>query len=118
MKLLILLAFAISLLGCSNNSTSYTTHEQVIAPKSLVYMHGDMLKTLSITHTCTCPFSWNVNVLTPTLVLKDTTGNGDNTKVPISIDRSKMTGTTDTLFAMLQIKSSYGADTVQVIVIR
>jgi hypothetical protein len=116
MKLLFLSVFVIVMFGCSNNPTTVSVQEQVVSPKTLTFMHGDAAKTLSITHTCTCPFPWSVNVLTATQVLKDTSGYGDNTKVPISIDRSKIT--VDTLHAMLQVKSSYGADTVQVTVIR
>jgi hypothetical protein len=109
--------FAIAFLGCYNNTTTYTVHEMVISPHTLTYTHSDAIKPLSITHTCTCPFNWNVNVLTLTQVLKDTSGSGDNTQVPISIDRTKMTE--DTLRATLQITSNgYGTDTVQVIVLK
>ena len=116
MKYLFVFGFAVLLIGCSNSPTTVTAHEQVITPKTLIYQPGEVSKTLSITHTCTCPFPWNVNVLTATSVLKDTTGYGDNTKVPINIDRSQLT--TDTLHAILQVKSSYGTDTVQVTVIK
>ena len=115
MKFLFLLGFAVVMIGCSN-PTTVSTHEQVVTPKILTFMHGDVVKTLSITHTCTCPFPWYVKVLTVTSVLKDTNGLGDNTKVPISIDRSKLT--VDTLSSMLDISSSFGRDTVQVTVYR
>ncbi len=89
----------------------------VITPKALTYTPSDNIQPLSITHTCTCPFSWNVNVLTATQVLKDTSGSGDNTKVSISIDRSKLTF--DTLHATLQITSNgYGTDTVRVTILK
>ena len=116
MKFFFLLLFAIVMISCSNNPATVSVQEQVVTPKSLTFMPGDTMKTLSITHTCTCPFSWNVNVLNADSVLKGMSGTGDNTNVPIRIDRSKLN--VDTLHGMLQVKSSYGADTVQVTVIR
>jgi hypothetical protein len=116
MKLLFVFLCTIVLFGCSDNTTTYTVHEQVITPRTLTFAHSDAMKTLSITHTCTCPFSWNINVLTSTQVLKDTSGYGDNTQVPIAIDRSKLT--VDTLYSMLEIASSYGRDTITVTVLK
>jgi hypothetical protein len=105
-------------MGCSDTSTQIEAHEMVISPQSLVFQHSDQVKTLSITHTCTCPFSWYVTVTPANGVLKDTTGYGDNTSVPLRIaDRSKMT--TDTLKTSYVITSNgYGTDTVAVTVIR
>jgi hypothetical protein len=117
MKLFFLIIFTSAIIGCYNNSTTYTTHELVVTPLSLTFAHTDNTKTLSITHTCTCPFSWNVNVLDSTRVLKDTSGIGDNTQVLITIDRSKLT--VDTLRVSLQITSNgYGTDTVLVTVLK
>ena len=106
------------MIGCYNNATTYTTHELVVTPLSLTFMHSDTVKFLSITHTCTCPFSWNVNVLDSTRVLQHASGVGDNTQVPIRIDRSQLS-VVDTLHATLQITSNgYGTDTVQVTVLK
>jgi hypothetical protein len=102
--------------GCDNTTTTTTTHEQVIAPKSLTFAHGESVKTLSITHTCTCPFTWYVTVLNPNAVLKDTIGTGDNTAVPFTIDRSKLT--VDTLIDAIAIHSAYGTDTIQITVLK
>ncbi len=115
MKILFICLFAIAINGCTTDTT-YTVHEMVVSPKSLTFSSGDTVKTLSITHTCTCPFSWNVNVLTLTSVLQNSTGSGDNTQVPIKIDRTKLTR--DTLLASLQITSVYGKDTVQVMILK
>ncbi len=117
MKFIFVFGIAIGILGCSNSPTSIIIHELVVSPKALIFMHGDTTKTLSITHTCTCPFNWGVHVLTSTSVLQDVSGNGDNTKVPITIDRSKLT--VDTLYSLLQITSNdYGTDTVQITIFR
>lgn len=90
----------------------------IVNPKTLVYQHGDSVKSLSITHTCTCPFNWYVTVTPANGVLKDTSGLGDNTSVPIRVvDRSKMTS--DTLLTTLVINGgSYGIDTVAVTVVK
>ena len=115
MKYIFLLALAFISFACSNPSTTVLVENQVISPHTLTYAHGVSTLPLSITHTCTCPFSWNVTVLTNTTVFKDTSGTGDNKNVPISIDRSKMT--TDTVISALQIKSNYiNIDTVIVTV--
>lgn len=116
-KLFILL-FVVGVLGCSDPSTQYVTHEMTVTPKTLLYEHGDTVKTLSITHDCTCPFNWSVVNTPPNGVLKDTSGYMDNVKVPLRvIDRSKMTS--DTMETMVVVNGQYyGIDTVMVTVIR
>src|SRR5437016_3964568 len=101
MKFFILLILAANILGCSDNTTTIATHELQVSPHSLTFAHGVSMQTLSVTHSCTCPFSWNLNYLIVTPILKDTSGTGDNTKVPIWIDRTTMTA--DTLNALLQV---------------
>jgi len=118
MKLLFVLGLAVAMMGCSNDPTTYTAREMIVTPKSLTFASGVSVQNLSITHTCTCPFSWVVNVLDSTsAVLQPTNGSGDNTKVTINIDRTKLTK--DTLKSFLQITSNgYGTDTVLVTVIK
>jgi len=117
MKYILLIAFAGIFAACNDNSTTVIQHEMVISPKTLTYAHGVSTQNLSITHTCTCPFSWYVNVLDSTLVFKDTSGVGDYTQVPITIDRTKLSA--DTLHVRLQITSNgYGTDTVAVTVLK
>jgi hypothetical protein len=118
MRKFTLLLGALVWFGCSDNSTQYVSHEMMVSPKALVFQHGDSVKTLSITHTCTCPFNWSVVVTPPNGVLKDTSGYMDNVAVPVRvIDRSKMTG--DTLRTLIVVNGQYyGTDTVSVTVIR
>lgn len=116
MRTLLLLLVAITIFGCNDNSTQVIVNRMVISPKVLTYQSGETTKTLSITHTCTCPFNWTVAVLPPNGVLKDTTGTWDNTSVPIHIDRSKLM--VDTLQTMLRISSAFGVDTVRVTIIK
>ncbi|MEP7233788.1 MAG: hypothetical protein ABI778_00705 [Ignavibacteriota bacterium] len=116
MRHLIIFLTAALLTSCGYDPSSYTLSRQIISPKSLTYQTGDSIKNVSITHTCTCPFPWSVNVLTPSAVLIGSTGNGDNSNVPIKIDRSQLT--VDTLRGELQVKSAFGTDTIVVMVIR
>lgn len=117
MKFISLFAFAICFISCSDSiTTTYTVQHQVITPHSLIFASADTMKTISITHTCTCPFSWNVNVLTATQALQSFSGTGDNAKVEIHLDRTKLM--VDTLMAMMEVHSAYGRDTVQVTVLR
>ena len=119
MRTLLLLLVAITIFGCfgcNDNTTQVIVNRMVISPKVLTYQSGETTKTLSITHTCTCPFNWTVAVLPPNGVLKDTTGTWDNTSVPIQIDRSKLK--VDTLQTMLRISSAFGIDTVRVTIIK
>ncbi len=117
MKYLLFLTFALALASCDNTTTGVIEHVMTVSPTTLTYAHGEDSKTISITHNCTCPFSWNVNVLTATGVLRDTNGIGNNDKLPIIIDRTKMTG--DTLHATLQVTSNgYGTETVAVTILK
>ena len=117
MKILFLAVFAATMFGCSNNPTSFTTHELVVSPKSLTFASGVSVQHVSITHTCTCPFSWNVNPLDPTQVLLPASGVWDSTSATIRIDRTKLM--TDTLHSSLQITSNgYGTDTISVTVLK
>jgi hypothetical protein len=116
MKYLFVIAIACTAFACSNSSQTIDIQHQVINPHSLVYAPGVSSQNLSITHTCTCPFTWYITAITPNAALADMTGNGDNTAVAISIDRSKLT--VDTLKDALQIRSIYGYDTVQVMVLK
>jgi len=117
MKYFLLIPLAVFFIACNDNSTTVIQHEMIVNPKALTYAHGVNTQNLSITHTCTCPFSWNVKVLDSTLVLKDTSGINDIAQVPITIDRTKLTA--DTLHTRLQITSNgYGTDTVAVTVLK
>src|SRR5437870_1282761 len=118
MKYLLLFAVAAVIFGCDDNTTSIVEHKQLVSPKTLVFAKGESVKNLSITHTCTCPFSWNVNVLTVTPALKDTSGTNDNASVPISIDRTKLPADS-VIYATFEVASNYAnRDTVQVTIVR
>ena len=118
----LLLASTFVFSSCEQNTT-FVQEKMVIDPHTVVFAAPDTAKTISITHTCTCPFYWNTTDLdTAKHWLKLTQNfpayrNGDWSTVPISIDRSQLMAATDTV--RLQIASnSYGWDTIRVVAIK
>ncbi len=98
--------------GCSETTTSYE-RKMELSPKTLVFQPSETQKTVSITHTCPCPFSWGCTTkdTSGTLILV-ADGTDDNTSVPIRVDRSKMT--VDTLITYVNVTSNYQPDSVLV----
>ncbi|HET6401752.1 MAG TPA: hypothetical protein VFH95_10170 [Candidatus Kapabacteria bacterium] len=117
---LALSSFAIGycLSGCANDPI--VQERMVIAPDTIVFRSPVMDSGISITHTCSCPFSWSATVspVSDTAWLTfPTYQSGDKKDVPISIDRAKLPA--DTNRAAIAIASnSYGTDTLVVIAIR
>ncbi|GEM_PF-2175588 len=102
-----LLAVAI---GCSN--APIIPEYMIIQPDTLILRAPTADTTVSITHSCTCPFSWNstVNPPSPWLTFQNYQ-SGDRMNIPISIDRTKLTS--DTSRAIVSIASnSYGDTTI------
>jgi hypothetical protein len=109
------------LFGCSDNGLVLEERTMIVKPTALFFEHGEETKTISITHTCTCAFSWTCSITPPNGVLADTTGVGDSPSVVIRVaDRSKMPS--DTLYTKIIVNNNsplvYGIDTVSVTVIR
>ena len=106
------------LAGCMNDPI--VQERMVIAPDTIVFRSPAMDSTISITHTCSCPFSWSATVspATDTAWLHfQTYQSGDKKDVPISIDRTKLSS--DTCRAAIVIASnSYGTDTIVAIAIK
>jgi len=115
-KTLILLLVIGSCLGCDSAVTA-EEQKMTVTPLSLVFESGDSVKTLSVTHNCTCPFTWNGTPVDSTNTLKAFSGSGDNTAKEVSILRANLT--VDTLNAYWVVTSNgYGTDTVRVTIIR
>ena len=113
------------LLSCA--TTPVTTEYMIISPKTVTFDHAlnhdDTARTVSITHSCTCPFSWTSDIhrvdTTDTLAWitfpHDTVG--DHGSIPIAVHPWEMPK--DTNYALVAINSnSYGSDTIHVIAIR
>ena len=102
--------------GCT--VTTPTVQERmIIAPTTIVFSHS-IDSTVSITHSCTCPFYWwsSIQPVAPWLIFPDS-GAGDKNDVPISIDSSKLTlGTNQATIRIMS--NSYGTDTIQVTAIK
>jgi hypothetical protein len=116
MKYLLTSCMLALLSGCS--VAPAVQEHMVIAPRTIVFSSPQQDSTVSITHTCTCPFSWNATVSPQALWLSfPTNQSGDKTDVPISIDRTKLIA--DTNRATVTIASnSYGSDSIVVIAIK
>jgi hypothetical protein len=111
-------ASLVTFTGCSTDPI--VQERMVIAPDTIVFRPPTTDSSISITHTCSCPFSWSATI-SPTA---DTTWlhfttyqNGDKTNVPISINRANLIA--DTSRAAISIASnSYGTDTIVVVAIK
>ena len=106
------------LAGCANDPI--IQERMVIAPDTIAFRAPSADSTISITHTCTCPFSWN-GTISPTA---DTAWlhfpsyqSGDKSDVPISINRSLLTADTSRATIII-VSNSYGNDSILVTAIR
>jgi hypothetical protein len=116
LKAIILIVLIGSLVGC-DSSTVVEEQKMTVTPLSVVFQSGDSVKTISITHNCTCPFTWNGTPVDSTNTLKAFSGTGDNTAKEVSILRANLT--TDTLNAYWVVTSNgYGTDTIRATIIR
>ncbi len=104
------------LAGCS--VAPPVQEHMIIAPHSMVLSVSTPDSSVSITHSCTCPFSWNATVspVSPWLSFP-ASQTGDKSDVPISIDSALLTA--DTNRATIVIASnSYGEDSIVVTAIK
>jgi hypothetical protein len=115
MKKAAVLFFALLLGSCSETTSSFE-RKMVVSPKQLVFSQGENLKPLSVTHTCTCPFTWIIYASDSSGVFKTINGSSDHSALQISIDRSKLT--IDTTRMWLYVNSNYGLDSVDVTIYR
>lgn len=115
-KAIILLLIIGSYVGCESAVVS-EERRMTVSPLSLVFEPGDSVKTLSITHNCSCPFSWNGTPVDSTNTLIAFSGTGDNTGKEVAIMRANLT--VDTLQTYWVVTSNgYGTDTVRVTIFR
>jgi hypothetical protein len=112
-----------------------TQEYMTISPDTIVFAHGDSIASISIKHSCTCPFSWHSSFLaqtdtiihgdtaTHTLTVLDTVKNwllfpadttGDQANVPILTHPSEYQRNLDTAKVVIA-SNSYGIDTIYVI---
>lgn len=108
------LLLSVIAIGC-NSTTATEERKMELSPKTLVFQASETQKTISITHTCTCAFSWHCTTkdTSGALVLVGS-GSGDKTAVPIQVDRLKLA--VDTLITYVHVTSNYQPDSVLVTV--
>jgi hypothetical protein len=109
--------FILALLaGCSVAPT--VQEHMIIAPHVMVLSLSAPDSTISITHSCTCPFSWNATVspVSPWLTFQ-TSQSGDKSDIPISIDTALLPADTNRA-TILIFSNSYGDDSIIVTAIK
>jgi hypothetical protein len=104
--------------GCVN--APITQEYMIVNPHTVVLPKGDSVSAVSITHSCTCPFTWTSTIAPASAsgwlqFPLDTTG--DHPSIPIAVFPSRMPS--DTNRATITINSnSYGSDSIQVVAYR
>jgi hypothetical protein len=111
-----LLLFAL-LASCA--TAPVTREYMIISPKMITFDHrGDTTKSVSITHSCTCPFEWSSAFSTDTAshwitFTHDTVG--DHSSIPIIVHPWMLPkDTNDAWIAINSAHGSYGTDTIHV----
>jgi hypothetical protein len=111
-----LLASIVGNVGCS--VAPAVQEHMIIAPHSIVFSSSTIDSTVSITHSCTCPFSWNATISPPVSWLSfPESQTGDKTDVPIAIVDSLLTADTNRA-TILIASNSYGDDSILVTAIK
>ena len=116
---LVILGLAFFSFACSTTDTLVQEY-MMVSPHQLTFTVPDTTRTMTVAHSCTCPFTWTLLAYPPAPWLTiPAGGSGDQNNVLIKIDRSLMT--TDTAKALIQINSTQYStkdgrryDTVQV----
>jgi hypothetical protein len=104
------------LAGCATDPI--IQEHMVIAPNTLTFRSPTTDSTISITHTCSCPFSWHDSVSPPASWLTfPTYQSGDKSDVPISINRALLTADTSRATIII-VSNSYGNDSILVTAIK
>ena len=103
--------------GCAP-TTQIVQEKMVIAPGIVVLSAPRSDTTVSITHTCSCPFYWHASLrkTVPWLTLGPnfpTTLTSDHAAIPLSIDRTKL-ATTDSTVILIS-SNAYGVDSILVV---
>jgi hypothetical protein len=118
-KIFAVLGLALFSFACSTNDTLVQEY-MTVSPHQLTFTTPDTTRTMTVAHSCTCPFTWTLLAYPPAPWLTiPAGGSGDQNNVLIKIDRSLMT--TDTAKALIQVNSTQYStsdgrryDTVQV----
>jgi hypothetical protein len=118
--------------GCVSEPVTTSEH-MIFSTKIITFQRGDSLKTVSITHSCTCPFSWS-SIVVPDTGIKTSPGDtawlifpwvkptkmiGDQHSVPIETrPRWYDADTNRTTIIIQSDNNTYGTDTLQIVAIR
>jgi hypothetical protein len=112
MKLFSLLVLSLLFVSC-NTTEPLVQERMIINPTKLEFAPGEASKAVSITHTCTCPFSWTGTPSNNTPWLPAFDGKGDNSKYQLTIDTAKLPVGTSTGYYVVT-SNGYGTDTLRI----
>ncbi|HEY3874667.1 MAG TPA: hypothetical protein VGM92_04270 [Candidatus Kapabacteria bacterium] len=113
MKWVLFVVFAFALSACSVAPPVASEH-MIIVPNAIAFSLHSTDSTISITHSCTCPFWWSDSVYpTASWLTFPTYQSGDKTDVPITIDTSKLPAGTSHATILIE-SNSYGIDSILV----
>jgi hypothetical protein len=118
LRLIYLSILIVALASCANEPI--VQEHMIITPDTIVFAPSVADSTISITHSCSCPFTWNATVspIADTAWLTfPTYQSGDKSNVPISIKRMLLTADT-TIAKIILASNSYGDTTIVVKAIR
>ena len=118
MKFVLAVALCMLFMGCSV-ATPVQQEYMIVAPHAIVFSTSTPdTMTVSITHSCTCPFSWNATV-SPSSPWLSFPGSltGDKSDIPISVDTALLTTGTNRA-TILIVSNSYGDDSIVVTAIK
>jgi hypothetical protein len=116
MRYVRVISIAMLFAGCS--VAPAVQEYMIVAPHTIVLSSSVLDSTVSITHSCTCPFSWNATVSpgSPWLTFQ-TSQSGDKSDIPISIDTTLLPADTNRA-TILIVSNSYGDDSIVVTAIK
>jgi hypothetical protein len=116
MKFVRIISMGALFVGCS--VAPAVQEHMIIAPHTIVFSASTPDSTVSITHSCTCPFWWYDSIYPPAPWLTfPPHQNGDKADVPIAIDTSMLSADTNRA-TILIISNSYGEDSILVTAIK
>lgn len=118
MKYFIPIFIAVLCVGCSV-ATPVQQEYMIVAPHAIVFSTSTPdTMTVSITHSCTCPFSWNATVSPAASWLSFPSSLvGDKSDIPISVNTALLTADTSRA-TILIVSNSYGDDSIIVTAIK
>src|ERR1051325_10340183 len=114
----LLAAFLVLMPGCVSEPPT-TREYMIISQKNIVFSQNDSIHHISITHSCTCPFSWTAHLNDTSVhwlefpIDSSSAVIGDHNNIFIGTYPSLYTKDTNDV-TITVISNNYGSDTIHV----